>query len=186
MKTEKTLMNISRKISYLLRHNPEDLNIDREGWVNTSDLLNKLNITITELDFIVNNNDKKRFGFNEDKSKIRARQGHSKDLNVNLTFNIVKNPKLYYHGTILENILLIEKNGLIPKSRTHVHLSKDVMTAINVGSRHNKNKSAVIVLEIDGWAMKRDGLSLYESENGVILADEVPSKYIKRYVGESI
>lgn len=173
--------NISRQISYLLRHNPEDLEMDKQGWVNVNDLLKKLKIDKDYLDFIVENNDKKRFGFNEDGTKIRAHQGHSKDLNLEITFKEVQFPTTYYHGTTFLNKNSILNHGLQRKKRAHVHLSKDIETAVNVGNRHIKRGETVIVLEIDGNKMKQDGHKIWESENGVILTDKVDSKYIKLF-----
>lgn len=173
------MKNESRKISYLLRHNPEDLEMDKEGWVDTMALLEKLNLDMEHLMEIVENNDKNRFSFNEDWTKIRANQGHSAKLGLNITFKEVQFPSTYYHGTefLVKNSIL--KHGLQARNRAYVHLSKDVNTAVNVGNRHTKRGDAVMVLEIDGNQMKRDGYKIYESENGVILVDDVPPKYIK-------
>jgi putative RNA 2'-phosphotransferase len=173
---KKELLNKSRQISYLLRHNPENLKMDKQGWVNVGDLLRKVDIQLHELEEIVSTNNKKRFGFNDDKSKIRAHQGHSKDLKLNITYEEIKFPITYYHGTVFENIKSIQKHGLKPRSRAHVHLSSDIQTAINVGGRHG---DTVVVLEIDGDKMKHDGLKIYKSENNVILTERVPPEYIK-------
>ena len=170
------MKNVSRKISYLLRHNPEDLIMDKEGWVLTSQLLAKLNIRLKELEEIVETNDKRRFSFNEDKTKIRANQGHSKDLNIDIKFEEIKFPKIYYHGTPSSNVTSIFRNGLQPQSRTYVHLSKDVQTATKVALRRGPNFT---ILEVDGSQMKFDGYKIYESDNGVILTKEVLPKYIK-------
>ena len=80
--------NIGRKISYLLRHDPEDLSMDNNGWVNVSDLLNKLDIEKSTLDEIVETNNKKRFSYNEDETTIRANQGHSIKVDVELSESI--------------------------------------------------------------------------------------------------
>jgi putative RNA 2'-phosphotransferase len=166
----------SRKISYLLRHNPEDLKMDRRGWVSVEDLLKKLDITQEDLDEVVINNNKKRFGYNSDKSRIRAHQGHSAKLNLRIEHKEVFAPGKYYHGTVTSNVPSILRKGLKPMSRAQVHLSRDVMTATMVGSRHGAN---VTILIVDGGRMKLDGYKIYESDNNVILTDEVPSKYIK-------
>jgi len=165
----------SRRLSYLLRHNPDDLVMDKEGWVLISDLLLKLNITFDLLDDIIVNNDKKRFAYNGNKTKIRASQGHSHKLKIDIKFDEVQFPKTYYHGTALMNVDSIMAHGLSPKNRTHVHLSQNIETAKQVGSRHSIK---VVVLAIDGNQMKRDGLKLYKSENNVFLVDYVPYKYI--------
>ena len=173
------MKNKSRKISYLLRHNPEDLKMDKQGWVSVYDLIIKLDITKEELDEIISINDKKRFGYNENETKIRAYQGHSAKLGLKITFKEVQFPTIYYHGTELMVKNSILKHGLQAGNRAYVHLSKDIITAINVGNRHTKRGDTVMVLEIDGNQMKRDGYKIYESENGIILVEKVPPKYIK-------
>lgn len=170
------MKNVSRKISYLLRHNPEDLLMDKEGWVMTSQLLTKLNIRLKDLEEIVETNDKKRFSFNENKTKIRANQGHSKNLGIKIDYDVVKFPTTYFHGTATKNVRSILKNGLNSGKREFVHLSKDIETATLVALRHSKDVST---LAIDGSQMKFDGYNIYESENGVILTEEVPPKYLR-------
>ena len=170
------MKNKSRQISYLLRHNPEDLKMDKQGWVSIYDLIVKVGLTIEELEEVVVTNDKKRFGFNEDKSKIRAYQGHSEKLSLNIKFNEIQFPETYYHGTDIINKSSIFKYGINSRTRAYVHLSKDIKTAKTVGFRHG---NIILILEIDGNQMKRDGLKIYESENGVILVNEVPVKYIQ-------
>ena len=166
----------SRRISYLLRHNPEDLKMDKRGWVNVKALLKKLDITQEELDHIVETNNKKRFGYNNDKSNIRAHQGHSAKLNLWIEHKEVFAPQNYYHGTSSVNVENILRKGLKPMNRAHVHLSKDVMTASMVGSRHG---AKVTIFIVDGGRMKQDGHKIYESDNNVILVDEVPKKYLR-------
>jgi len=173
------MKNESRKISYLLRHNPEDLRMDKEGWVMVDDLLDKIGITKSELDYIIENNDKKRFGYSEDGLRIRAHQGHSGKLGLKIQYKEVQFPHTYYHGTVFLNKYSILKNGLKPQSRSHVHLSKDIETAKKVAERHLRRGDTYLILEIDGNQMKRDGHKIYESDNGVILVNEVPPKYIK-------
>jgi len=174
------MKNISRKMSYLLRHNPEDLKMDEEGWVLVDDILNKLGIDFKMLEKIVEINDKQRFSFNDDNTHIRANQGHSSKVAHKIKFDEVKFPKTYYHGTTSKNAQSIMKHGLKPQSRAYVHLSKDVLTANTVGSRHGKD---VVILEIDGSQMKFDGHKILESKNGVILVSYVPIKYIKKWKG---
>jgi len=165
---------LSRKISYLLRHNPEDLKMDKNGWVITEELLQKLNITLEELKIIVNTNNKKRFSFNSNNSKIRANQGHSIDVDVELK-KIIPPIKLY-HGTSKNNLNQILKHGLKKMNRLHVHLSKDYETAYNVGKRHGGD---TIVFEIDSKQMYKDKILFYLSENNVYLTDYIKPKYIK-------
>jgi putative RNA 2'-phosphotransferase len=169
-------VQLSRKISYLLRHNPEDLDMCKEGWVRVNDLLFKLQIPLLLLEDIVKNNDKKRFAFSENGVYIRASQGHNDKLKLDIKFKEVQFPTTYYHGTVDFNMQSIMKDGLKPGNRSHVHLSKDKATAINVGGRHG---DTIVVLQVDGIQMKKDGLKIYISDNGVILVDNAPAKYLK-------
>lgn len=165
--------NFSRKLSYLLRHNSEGLDMDGTGWVDTKKLLEKTDIQLGTLIKIVKENDKQRFEFNDDKSKIRASQGHSID--IDLVLPETEPPDALFHGTAQHNLIDIYNNGLSKMNRNHVHLSKDISTAIEVGKRHSKSYA---VLEIDCKAMYADGFKFYLSKNGVWLTIQVPTKYI--------
>lgn len=171
----KRLTNIGRMIAYLLRHNPEDLSMDKNGWVSTNELINKLNINIDTLRDVVITNDKKRYTFNNDETQIRALQGHSIDIEPILTKSIP--PKTLYHGTSPDFLDSILNNGLSRMKRQHVHLSSDVKTAYSVGKRHSKDKKPVLIM-IKSKEMHDDGFDFYLSDNGVWLTDNVPSKYI--------
>jgi len=170
------MKSISRKISYLLRHDPEDLIIDNNGWVDITDLINKLNISFNQLKEIVNTNDKKRFSFNKDLTKIRANQGHSIDIDVELIKKIP--PKFLFHGTSLSNIKKIKRNGILKMNRNHVHLSLDSNTALNVAKRHAKNNETFI-FKIDTFPMIIDNINFYLSANNVWLVDYIDPKYLK-------
>ena len=169
----KKLKDISRSLSYFLRHNPGELNItlDNEGYTNVSILLSRLDISIDELDWIVENNNKKRFAYNDDKSLIRASQGHSID-DVKIIFDkAICN--ILYHGTSSEYVEDILKNGLKKMNRNHVHLSDNIDTAKNVGKRKLSNNNVLTILKID---TTRLDISL--SENGVYLAEFIPPQNI--------
>lgn len=169
----------SKLLSLVLRHQPEiiGLNLDANGWAIIDELLLKLSehgkaITRTELDEIVATNNKKRFAFNDDTTKIRANQGHSMSVDLNLLRQ--KPPEILFHGTIEKSLHRIMQSGLERMSRQHVHLSADMETAIKVGSRRGKP----VVLMIKSGLMHQDGIPFYLSENGVWLTDAVPVKYI--------
>lgn len=179
---EKTAKNISKFLSLVLRHSPEtiELKLDENGWADVDELIEKCNkkesqneMTAELLDYVVKNNDKKRFAFNEDKTKIRASQGHS--ISVELNLNEAEPSEFLYHGTVDKFLENIKKEGLQKMSRQHVHLSKDRETAIKVGSR----RGAPQILTIRSGEMFRDGFKFYLSENNVWLTDEVPAKYIE-------
>lgn len=172
------LVRVSKFISLVLRHRPDKigLKLDAHGWANVSDLLNKAQshckFSFDELCEVVATNEKKRFAFNEDKTMIRASQGHS--IEVDLEMKSVLPPAVLYHGTAYKNLTYIKKQGLKKMNRNHVHLSPDWQTAWNVGTRHG----AAVILTIDCKAMVKDGYKFYQSENDVWLTDCVPSKYI--------
>lgn len=177
---EKKLKQISKFMSLVLRHKPETigLELDENGWANVQEMIDKMNATGAEVDIellyiIVATNDKKRFAFNEDKSMIRANQGHSIEVELNL--REVQPPDFLYHGTVEKFIDIIRIEGLKKMERQHVHLSKDTATATNVGNRRGK----AVILKIDAVKMYADGFTFYLSENEVWLTDEVPVQYIQ-------
>lgn len=112
--------------------------------------------------------------FDYDKTLIRANQGHSIPVDVELEEK--EPPKILYHGTGEKYIASIDQNGLIPKSRLYVHLSKDVETAKAVGKRHGKE----VVYSINSEQMYKDGYKFYLSKNGVWLTKKVPKKYLMK------
>lgn len=169
----------SKFLSYVLRHHPEiiGLHLDENGWADVDELITKSTndsrgFTFEELDEIVQTNDKKRFIFNEDKTRIRANQGHSIDINLALIPQ--QPPEFLYHGTAQSNIESILEKGIEKRSRQHVHLSQDKETATKVGMRHGKP----IILTINTQKMFEDGLKFYLSENNVWLTDFVDATYI--------
>ena len=124
------------------------------------------------LEEIVRTDNKQRYSFNEDKTLIRANQGHSISVDVELKKAVP--PDILYHGTGEKYVSSIDKEGLLPKSRLYVHLSKDEDTAVNVGKRHGKP----VVYKVDARKMQEDGFEFFLSVNGVWLTNEVPVKYI--------
>jgi putative RNA 2'-phosphotransferase len=176
---EKEIKNKSKLLSLVLRHSPETIGItlDENGWTNVKELITQCNIhncplDETILEYIVENNDKKRFTFNDDKLKIRANQGHSIDVELNLAE--MKPIGFLYHGTVDKFIESIKKSGLKKMKRQHVHLSKDKETAEKVALR----RGIPIILTIHAKQMHEDGVKFYVSENGVWLTDFVDPKYL--------
>jgi len=168
-------IKVGKKITYLLRHNPEDLMMDKHGYVDVVSLLSKVCITQSELDHIVDTNNKKRLAYNDDKTMLRATQGHS--IKVDVQLKEKRPPRVLYHGTSPMNYDKIMKTGLSKMRRLHVHLSDSKDVAYDVGKRYSKYKEPVI-LEIDTAKMYTDGYKFYLSDNGVWLTDNVPKKYI--------
>ena len=167
-------------MSLILRHKPEVIGItlDEHGWASVNDLIcgiekNNPGFNMDILEQIVRTDSKQRYSFNDDKSLIRANQGHS--INVDVELKEKEPPEYLYHGTGEKYVKSINQDGLIPKSRLYVHLSKDIKTAENVGKRHGKE----FVYRINSGQMYRDGYKFYLSENGVWLTKEAPVKYLE-------
>ena len=133
-----------------------------------------LHFTKELLERIVENDDKQRFAFNEDKTLIRANQGHSISVDVELKEALP--PKTLYHGTAEKYVESILRYGLLPRSRLYVHLSKSADTATAVGARHGKP----VVYTVDSEKMTADGFKFFLSANGVWLTKKVPPEYLKK------
>lgn len=172
------LLRASRFLSLVLRHKPEaaGVTLDSHGWAEVDALLTGMaprhTLTMAQLEEIVRTDDKQRYAFNDSKTKIRANQGHSVPVDVELTE--CEPPELLYHGTGGKYVDSILEYGLIPKSRLYVHLSKDVETAKLVGLRHG----TPVVFTVQSGEMHRHGIRFYRAENGVWLTERVPSQYL--------
>lgn len=169
----------SKFLSYVLRHHPDriDISLDDKGWIDIVDLLSALeahgkSIDRTRLQEIVDSCPKQRFALSDDGRRIRANQGHSVTIDLDLPPS--QPPAQLYHGTVSKYVDNIRREGLQKRARHHVHLSTERDTATAVGSRRGK----ALILEIDAAAMHADGFAFYCSDNGVWLTDVVPPKYI--------
>lgn len=176
-------MNIketSKFMSLILRHKPETIGIslDEHGWADVDELIAGISRTHEfnrdMLEEIVRTDEKQRYSFNEDKTLIRANQGHSIPVDVEL--DEVEPPEELWHGTGEKYVSSIDEQGLIPKSRLYVHLSKDKETAVKVGKRHGKP----VLYVVKAGEMCKDGYKFYLSKNGVWLTKEVPVKYLRK------
>lgn len=175
----KRLTKISKYLSYHLRHHPEALGLELApgGWVEVAALLSAareqgFHISPQELEAVVAQNDKKRFAFDPSHSHIRANQGHS--VPVDLQLETRSPPKVLYHGTSDRAVVSIQRHGLQKQSRHHVHLSLNLETARQVGKRRGRPR----VFEVDTAAMLQDNYQFYCSENHVWLVDSVPPQYL--------
>lgn len=179
MLTKEQETNLSKFVSYILRHNPDEIGIKltEQGWINVEEFIEKSQVkykfNLEDLKQVVANNNKKRFEFSEDGNNIRAQQGHS--VSIDLKLPDVKPPKELFHGTATRFLDSIKKEGLKPMTRHDVHLSFNYKTAKKVGERHGK----VIVLIIEAEKMFEDGFSFQCTANNVWLTKAVPTKYIK-------
>jgi putative RNA 2'-phosphotransferase len=175
------LVKISKYLSKHLRHQPEQIGIKLAtgGWVVVDELLaacqnHSFPINRIELSEVVATNDKKRFSFDATGTLIRANQGHSVEVDLQLEPAIP--PDVLYHGTGHGAVEVILREGLCKMSRHHVHLSSDITTATKVGKRHGRP----IVFIVNAAAMQEEGYRFYCSENGVWLVDHVPPKYLQQ------
>lgn len=174
------LNSTSKFISLILRHQPGAIGItlDEHGWANVEELIAGIRRTrpfdMELLEEIVRTDKKQRYSFNEDKTLIRANQGHSIPVDVELP--VAEPPEYLYHGTGQKYVEFIDRIGLIPKSRLYVHLSGDMETAIKVGSRHGKP----VVYRVASGRMRADGVVFYRSVNGVWLTKEVLPEYLEK------
>lgn len=173
---DKYLVKASKLLSLVLRHKPEALGItlDAEGWASLEELVAQSKGALTRdiIEQAVAQNDKRRFTIAEDGTKIRANQGHS--IAVDLNLSAKSPPNRLYHGTATRFLESVLENGLNAKGRNHVHLSLDFETAVLVGQRHGKP----IVLAVDARAMAEAGQSFFLSENGVWLTDYVSPEFL--------
>lgn len=171
-----SLTEISKFLSYILRHKPDaiDLKLDTQGWANIKCIIEKSDIALTEaiIREVVASSDKKRFIISDDGLCIRANQGHSIDIDLGLKPN--EPPEILYHGTANRFLDEIKIHGLLPKNRQYVHLSDNVETAMKVGQRHGK----AVVLSIPARSMHKSGHLFFRSENGVWLTKAVPIQFI--------
>lgn len=179
---ERRLERISKFISMILRHKPQVIGItlDEHGWANVNELIKGINETGEEVEFskatlekIVKTDKKQRYSFSQDKTLIRANQGHSIPVDVELEKK--EPPKVLYHGTGSRFVKSIQEQGLLPMERLYVHLSTDVETATNVGKRHG----TPVIFKVNAEQMQKDGYDFFQSVNGVWLTKEVPTKYLE-------
>lgn len=174
--------NLSKYISLILRHKPEEagITLDSHGWADVKQLIAGINrkyrIDMSILEEIVKSDSKQRYSFNSDKTKIRANQGHS--INVDVELKEVEPPSTLYHGTCTKFYDSISKQGIKPQSRLYVHLSSDEKTALNVGRRHGNP----VVIVINSRLMYKNGIKFFKSENGVYLTKYVPPEYFEKFI----
>ena len=174
---------LSKFLSKILRHKPEliGLNIEKYGaWADIDELIRKVNenskFTLSRelLEEIVKEDEKQRYKISGDGKKIRASQGHS--IEVIMDMEVLQPPEILFHGTAERNINSILEKGIIHGRRLYVHLSKDTETALKVGARHGKP----VIFNVRAGDMYKDGYVFYLSENGVWLTKTVSPEYLER------
>lgn len=176
---EKHRIRISKRLSRHLRHDPGGLGLTLApgGWVPVEELLaalarNRFPVSRAELDEVVANCAKQRFAFDETGTLIRANQGHS--VSVDLELSDAPPPEILYHGTATRFLPSIRAEGLRPMKRHAVHLSATRETAWKVGARHGKP----VVLTVAAGEMAARGHVFQVSDNGVWLTSAVPPEFL--------
>lgn len=179
MEQNKEEVRLGKFLSLVLRHSPSsaEIKLDENGWADVKQLIQGMckvgkKIDILTLERIVIENNKQRYSFNADKTKIRANQGHS--IPVDIQLKKKSPPDFLYHGTASRFLGSIKLEGIKKQTRQYVHLSADKETALAVGRRHG----TPVVLVIDAKKMQKHGFEFYLSENNVWLCNEIGWKYI--------
>jgi putative RNA 2'-phosphotransferase len=175
-------LNISKSISYFLRHCPAEINIilDIDGWTELDQFLIKLSINLNQdiqllnINEILQNSEKKRFEINTEKNLIRARYGHSVDIKLDYPLLIDDSIQLY-HGTVKSNFDSIIKSGILPKSRKYVHLTSEKELAILTAKRWSDD---VVLFELNVSKLIEDGVKIYDTGEKIYLIQQVDPKYI--------
>lgn len=176
------LTNLSKFMSLILRHKPEIIGIvlDKHGWANVEELLEKMNahrgifIDMDTLEKIVATDNKQRYSFNDGHTLIKANQGHSIPVDVELKEEVP--PDILYHGTGEKSVAAIDSSGLKSMSRLYVHLSTDIETATKVGKRHGNP----VIYVVNAREMYDNGVKFYRSINGVWLTKYVEPRYLEK------
>lgn len=172
--TDDRLRRASKKLSWLLRHGAieSDLRMDPAGWAASDDVLRITGMSAELLDDIVRTNDKARLQVQGD--QIRATQGHSPG-GTPVQLDALEeswaertSDESIWHGTNTRALAGIAESGLIPKARTHVHMTSSLES--HVGKRAQVD----VMLEIDPILLRELGARIFESPNGVLLARRVP------------
>lgn len=176
----RTLVELSRFLSWVLRHRPDAIGItlDAAGWTDVDALLGQARthgrpLTRELLERLVAESPKQRFAFSGDRQRIRASQGHS--VEVELGYEAATPPEVLFHGSVAAKLAPIRSDGLRKMSRHHVHLSPDEATARSVGGRRGKP----VILRVAAGRMHRDGHAFFLSANGVWLTEHVPPEYLE-------
>ena len=177
---EKEIRRKSKYLSLVLRHQPETIGIelDESGWVEVEELLACLQrhgktMSRETLELVVQTNDKQRFSFNEERTRIRANQGHS--VEIDLGYEPAVPPEILYHGTPQQFVEIISREGLRKMQRHHVHLHVDEEIGLTVGKRRGKP----VLLKIRALEMHQAGCEFFVTPNQVWLTDNVPVEYIE-------
>ena len=172
MSEQQEMMRLSKRMAFVLRHNPASagLTLDEHGWVSLLRLSEALSVSQEQLLSVAAQDTKQRYTVTE--GRMRAAQGHS--VEVDLQHRVATPPAALFHGTVASATANIRAQGLLPQSRLAVHLSPNVATATAVSARRGEP----VILLVRAWEMLEAGFEFRVSENGVWLVNHVPAKFI--------
>lgn len=180
---ESEIVKTSKMLSLFLRHKPDSINLklDKEGWANLEELIIKASdygyrINLNLIMKVISKSIKKRFEISQNEKFIRAMHGHSTNI-VDISYEEKVPPIILYHGTADRFLDSILGEGIISKERHYVHLTEDINTAQETGSRYGDP----VVLEIDSLKMHQDGIKFFYARNGVWLTCHVPCRFFKKF-----
>ncbi|WIE81299.1 RNA 2'-phosphotransferase [Curtobacterium sp. MCSS17_016] len=173
-------VRLSKTLSRALRHAPRDFGLElaADGSVPLRDLVaalqsSKQPATEDDIRRVIAQSDKQRFAIDGD--RIRAQYGHS------VADRIVKQPYTptgpLFHATspAAVNLIVGQRLGLQPMGRQYVHLTTDADLALDAGRRKAPHP---LLLEVDAVTAHTDGVPFYVGHDRVVLADEVPARYL--------
>jgi putative RNA 2'-phosphotransferase len=150
--------------------------MDSAGWAAIDDVLSVAKVPRALLDAVVTDNAKARYDVRGD--HIRASQGHSVEgtpvtlEGLEASWVRVHRTAPLWHGTGIDALASIAAHGLLPRKRTHVHLAGE--THDKVGKRSGVD----VLLRVDPEGLRKAGLTLFRSPNGVFLTRAVPRSCI--------
>lgn len=177
---DRQLVKKSKQLSRLLRHSASEvgLDMDQAGWVDVGPVLRTLHMSRAELEMVVRDNNKGRLQLEGE--RVRACQGHSLDNRavtreaLEQSWTVYSGDASVWHGTNVDAVASIARDGILAVARTHVHLAP-AMT-----SKVGKRASVHVMLEVSPARVRAAGLGLYVAPNGVVLAREIPAACVIR------
>jgi putative RNA 2'-phosphotransferase len=179
---------LSKTVSHALRHEPwvYELELDDAGWVPVDDLLRSLrdmrrwrHVERDDLTRMIESSVKRRYEIDGD--RIRALYGHSVPGRIAMVR--ADPPEVLFHGTSPVAWASIQEQGLVPMARQYVHLSTDVGTAVQVGTR---KADAPVVLHVHAGEASRRGVRFWRGNEMTWLAEGVPPEYLTGLASEEV
>ena len=168
---------LSRFLTFLLRHKPKDypLAMDREGFAPWSEVVDMVqerfyDVSEEQIRSLIDGAEKKRFEIRGD--KVRATYGHS--FPIDLGAAATEPPAELYFAAARDLAESMLRQGLEPRDRQYVHVSRTADEAESVARRHDTSPT---ILVIDAQAAHAEGIRFYESRP-LYLVEKVPAKFL--------